>query len=240
MQTPDHSVFRLHRIRLSKVNSFLYHRPGEALLVDCGNPGSEQKILHEMEKLGLSPEHLKLLVLTHCHKDHAGSARRLKELTSCQIVVQESEAERLRLGRTPFPPGTRWKAKLLIGLGRVLGPTMLNYPGTEPDLLLEGDYKLGSRGFPVQLLHCPGHTPGSMLVLTEGGELICGDSFFGLKGKLHFPPFAEDVPRLLESWEQLLDLDPPPHTIYPAHGHAFPWQRFVNEADAGLKRYARL
>jgi glyoxylase-like metal-dependent hydrolase (beta-lactamase superfamily II) len=239
MAEPASGDFRLHPIRLPHVNCYLYYRPGEALLVDCGNPGADEAILREMEKLGLAPADLKLLVLTHSHADHAGSARRLKELTSCQIAVHGAEADRLRMGSTPFPGGTRWKAKVLVALGRAFRSGMLNYPGVEPDLLVEGDSWLSAHGFPLQVLHCPGHTRGSMLVLTPEGELLSGDSFFGLEGKLHFPPFAEDVPRLLESWERLRDLDPPPHTIYPAHGHPFSWQRFLHEADTGLKRYAR-
>ena len=114
----DSTDFTLHQIRLFNVSCYLLYRPGACLLIDSGNAGSEVKFLEELNRLGLRPEMLKLLVLTHAHYDHAGSARRLKELTGCKIMIHSSEAERIRRGFTGLPPGTRWKAKLLVGVGR--------------------------------------------------------------------------------------------------------------------------
>ncbi len=61
-------------------------------------------------------------------------------------------------------------------------------------------FDLKEFGFPGKVIHTPGHTFGSMVVLMEGGELIGGDTFFGLENKQHFPPFAEDPQALLKSW----------------------------------------
>jgi len=110
--------YKIHRIGLVNVSSYLIHRPGEAILVDSGSSGSEEKILETLQRLGLEPNQLKLLVLTHSHFDHAGSAGRLKELTACKVMVHRSEAERLRKGYSPIPAGTRWKAKLLVPMDR--------------------------------------------------------------------------------------------------------------------------
>jgi len=228
-------AFRLQRIGLGNVNTYLLWRPGEALLVDCGNPGSEKKILKAMKALGLDPRMLKILVLTHAHFDHAGSAARLKDICHCEVVVHALEADRLRAGRTPFPAGTRWKARVLVSLGRLFARPMMRYPACEPDRILQGEVDLQDEGLPVRVIPAPGHTPGSQLVLTAEGDLISGDSFFGLENKLHFPPFAEDAGRLLDSWKEIRDLDA--HTIHPAHGHAFPFQDFLKEYPAALKRY---
>ncbi|MCD4709511.1 MAG: MBL fold metallo-hydrolase, partial [Bacteroidales bacterium] len=101
------TTYKVHRIGLVNVSSYLIYRPGEAILVDCGNNGSELKILETLKGLGLEPGMLKLLVLTHSHFDHAGSAGRLKELTGCKVVIHRSEGERLRKGFSPIPSGTR-------------------------------------------------------------------------------------------------------------------------------------
>ena len=108
------AAYKVQRIGLGNVSCYLLHRPGEAILVDCGNGGSEQKILKTLSQLKLEPEMLRLLVLTHSHFDHAGSAGRLKEITGCQVMVHRREAERLSRGYSPIPPGTRWKAKVLV------------------------------------------------------------------------------------------------------------------------------
>jgi glyoxylase-like metal-dependent hydrolase (beta-lactamase superfamily II) len=51
--------FKLHRIGLSNVSAYLLHRPGEAVLVDCGNAGSETRILKDLDRLGLAPSMLR-------------------------------------------------------------------------------------------------------------------------------------------------------------------------------------
>ena len=230
--------YKVQRIGLVNVSSYLIHRPGEAILVDCGSAGSELKILETFKRLGLEPAMLKLLILTHSHFDHAGSAGRLKELTGCKILVHSSEAERLRKGKSPIPSGTRWKAKLLVGLGRIIARRLGKFPPAEPDLLVEQMADLGEYGFPAKVLHTPGHTPGSMVVLLEGGELIAGDTLFGWEGKQHFPPFAEDLPRLVESWKYIRDLDI--KTIYPAHGRSISRESFLAEFDGAVSRYSRI
>jgi len=229
------SAYKFHRIGLVNVSCFLIHRPGEAILVDCGNTGSEVKILEKFKDLGLEPGMLKLLVLTHEHFDHAGSARSLKELTGCRIMIHRLAAERLRKGLSPIPSGTRWKAKLLVSVGRVFARRLMHYPGAEPDLLADDRFDLESFGFPGMVIHAPGHTEGSMVVLMKDGELVAGDTLFGLENKQHFPPFAEDLPALLRSWEMIRELQV--KTIFPAHGHSFSFESFLSEFEDAMERY---
>jgi glyoxylase-like metal-dependent hydrolase (beta-lactamase superfamily II) len=227
--------YRVHRISLINVSCYLIYREGEAILVDCGNKGADVKILREMEELGLTPGMLRLLILTHVHFDHAGSAASLKSATGCRIMVHRIEADRLRKGSTPIPGATRWKARLLVALGRIFRPGIMQFPGVDPDVLVDETASLEPYGFRGEVLHTPGHTPGSMVVLLEGGELIAGDTLFGVEGKQHFPPFAEDLPSLLRSWELIRSL--PVKEIYPAHGKSFSYNAFMEEFGGAVKRY---
>jgi glyoxylase-like metal-dependent hydrolase (beta-lactamase superfamily II) len=179
---------------------------------------------------------LRLLVLTHSHFDHAGSAAKLKELTGCRLMVHRSEADRLRSGRSPIPPGTRWKAKLLVALGRIVARKLMKFPGAEPDLLVDESYDLAAFGFPGRVIHTPGHTFGSMVVLMEEGQLIAGDTLFGVADKQHFPPFAEDQGKLVESWKQIRNMKV--KTCYPAHGRHFSFDSFLAEYDSAVKKYS--
>lgn len=233
--TPE--SYTLKRLGLGNVAAYLIHRPGEAILVDCGNKGSEERILKTLEGVGLEPEMLKLLILTHVHFDHAGSARRLKELTGCRIMVHQSEVKRLSEGFTPIPAGTRWKAKILVGLGRLFARRIGYFPGAEPDLLVSEFFDLEEFGFPGKVIHTPGHTHGSMVVLMQGGELIGGDTIFGLEGKQHFPPFAEDLSALLRSWKRIRDMKPA--MLYPAHGRSFSFDSFLAEFEGAMERYSK-
>jgi glyoxylase-like metal-dependent hydrolase (beta-lactamase superfamily II) len=227
--------YTIHRIFLGNVSCFLVYRKGEAILVDCGNQGSEVKILETMQKLGMEPGMLRLLILTHVHFDHAGSAARIQAMTGCLVAVHRSEADRLREGMTPIPGGTRWKAKLVVAVGRRFRPRIMKFTGTEPDILVENSLSLDPHGFKGEVIHTPGHTPGSMVILLEGGELLAGDTLFGVEGKQHFPPFAEDLPSLLKSWEMIRSLTVT--RIYPAHGRSFSRQQFLDEFNGAMERY---
>lgn len=229
------AAYQVKRISLREVSAFLIYRPGSAILVDSGKEGSEGRILETIAHAGLDPGMLELLVLTHVHFDHAGSARKIKELTGCRIMVHESEKERLKAGFAPIPGGTRWKARLLVALGRTVARRIGKFSGAEPDLLVKDAMGLEAFGFPGRVIHTPGHTRGSMVVLMDGGELFAGDTLFGLQGKQHFPPFAEDLPALVGSWGHIRTL--PVKTIYPAHGRSFGSESFLEEFHGAVKRY---
>jgi glyoxylase-like metal-dependent hydrolase (beta-lactamase superfamily II) len=232
---PSDRSYTFHPIRLPNVSVFLIHTGEGAMLVDSGNRGSESRILKEMKNLGLEPGMLSLLVLTHAHFDHAGSAARLREVTGCRIMVHRSEEDRMREGFTGLPPGTRWKARVLVGLGRTFARRLGKFPPAVPDLLVDGEADLADYGFPGKVIHAPGHTPGSMVVLMEGGELVAGDTLFGVEGKQHFPPYAEDLPSLVESWKAIREWKV--KRAYPAHGHDFPWESFLAEFGGAMERY---
>jgi glyoxylase-like metal-dependent hydrolase (beta-lactamase superfamily II) len=76
-----------------------------------------------------------------------------------------------------------------------------------------------------------------MVVLMEGGELISGDTLFGMENKQHFPPFAEDLPALVRSWTLIRELGVT--TVYPAHGRSFSFESFLAEYDAAMERYGQ-
>ena len=112
---------------------------------------------------------------------------------------------------------------------------MGKFPRAESDLTADDTFDLQNYGFPGKVIHSPGHTFGSMVVLMNDGELIAGDTLFGVENKQHFPPFAEDLPALVKSWKRIKDL--PAKTIYPAHGRSFPFDSFLAEFDSAMKRY---
>lgn len=219
--------YSLQRISLVGVAAYLLFRPGEAILVDSGRQGSEEKIIHEMARNGLQPTDLKLLILTHAHYDHAGSARRLKEITGCRILIHRLEAARLEAGFTPMPSGTRWKAKVVVTVGRIFARRLMKYSPALPDILMEASYSLAEFGFPGRLIHTPGHTFGSVVVLLGKGEMITGDTLFGLAGKRIFPPFAEDKAGLIKSWKRISEMEI--KIFYPAHGASISRDNFMKE-----------
>jgi glyoxylase-like metal-dependent hydrolase (beta-lactamase superfamily II) len=72
----------------------------------------------------------------------------------------------------------------------------------------------------------PGHTPGSISVVTDRGDVLCGDavmSFLPITGAGLRPIFVSDRAEVFASWRKMLDNGAA--TIYPAHGAPMPAAR---------------
>jgi len=80
---------------LPYVLPYLLKDGDDTVLVDCGwNTDSAYQALEEgMKEHGSHPNDINKLVVTHIHPDHYGMAGRLKQLSSCEIVLHEKDAE---------------------------------------------------------------------------------------------------------------------------------------------------
>jgi glyoxylase-like metal-dependent hydrolase (beta-lactamase superfamily II) len=164
---------QIQTIKLGGVNCFLVHDEG-IILVDTGTPGQHDKILKQVKKLGLNPLDIELIIITHGHGDHFGSAHKIKELTGAKLAVHKEDANIVKEGRKVFPPGlTKW-GRFMAFVWRPMF-SLINFTGVEPDILLEGDFKLAEFGIKGRIIHTPGHTKGSVSVFLDGGEAIVGD-----------------------------------------------------------------
>ncbi len=61
------------------------------LLIDTGFPYQAKKIIRFIRAIGRGPEELSLIILTHHHIDHRGSARALKKLTGAKIAAHTDD-----------------------------------------------------------------------------------------------------------------------------------------------------
>jgi len=111
-----------------------------------------------------------------------------------------------------------WVFRVLLPIGRRFGAV----PALAPDVLLEDGQSLATFGVEATVLHLPGHTRGSIGVLTPHGDLFCGDLFWNVRQpRLH--PLIDDLASARASVERLKGL--PIRTIHPAHGGPFPANR---------------
>jgi glyoxylase-like metal-dependent hydrolase (beta-lactamase superfamily II) len=131
----------------------------EAVVVD---PGDEpDRILETLSGAGLKAV---ALVHTHAHFDHVGCSALLKRITGAPILMHESDL--------PLYEN-------LDEQGKAFGVSM-DKPGSVDRLLVHGDRVACGAGA-LQVLHTPGHTPGSLSFRMEGDEgdiLFSGDTLF--------------------------------------------------------------
>ena len=166
-------------------------------VVDTGISGNGEAIVSYIRKIGRSPSDLRWIIVTHFHFDHSGSAAELHELTGARIVAHKDETEPgpdgtllLRKGNEGESPPTwyRWAQRVAGGGG---GPRPPREPRRFPDTPVHetvehGDVVPCMAG--LQIIHSPGHTPGSISPLLTGPRaLFLGDSVLNNIDRLSRP-----------------------------------------------------
>jgi glyoxylase-like metal-dependent hydrolase (beta-lactamase superfamily II) len=211
----------IEKIRLGVCNTYLIRGEQGAVLVDAGQAGWAASFLRRLKNHALSPEDIRLIVVTHVHFDHVGNLKTLAQRCGCPVAIHTDEAPLLASGTVVFPPGTNLLGTVAASLGRGISP-LLKYAAVTPDILVSDELPLEPFGVPGKILATPGHTQGSVSVLLPDGTACVGDLAANhLPGRIGpvFPPFADNRDRLLQSWRRLLDDGA--KTICPGHGPPF-------------------
>lgn len=212
----------LHKIRLGLCNAYLIQGEGGAVLVDTGHPHFEGIFIRYLRKRAISPEDIQLIVITHVHFDHVGGLKHLKTLCGCPAAVHVLAASELSHGAVFFPPGTNLFGRMASLLGSTVGRPLMTYPTVKAEILVSEEMSLAPFGVSGEIIPTPGHTTNSLTVLLTSGEAFVGDlaaNYLPANLGPIFPPFAEDVEALLESWDVLLKAGA--RIICPGHGRPF-------------------
>jgi glyoxylase-like metal-dependent hydrolase (beta-lactamase superfamily II) len=213
---------RIHHIRLG-INSCYLIGGNNYVMVDAGVPHKAEKFRKEIRKLGIRPEEIRLMVLTHSHFDHAGSAYEIQQMTGAKIACHEMERPYLEEGGFAMPKGVNLWGKISHPL---FFPVFkkIKFPKVKADIVLKGnEMPLDEYGIQGSIIHTPGHTEGSISVLLQSGEAFVGcmahnNLPFRLRPGL--PIYAQDIEKIKESWKILLSKGV--KMVYPGHGNPFP------------------
>jgi hydroxyacylglutathione hydrolase len=215
-------IVRIAILPFGMVNCHLIIGPQGCILVDTGLPGSAPKIAKALRRQGRTFADIKLIVITHAHVDHAGSADAIRALSGAPIVAHQGDLCHYMQEKPMTFCATGWFGHLFLKTGLILQP----YAPFTPDILLSEDERLElvRYGIPGTVRHTPGHTAGSISIQLESGSALVGDLIAsgvllgGLvrTGHAMRPPFEDEPHATAQALQSLLDGGM--RTFYMGHG----------------------
>lgn len=185
-------------IMAQQMRNFAYligdRETGQAVVVDPAYAAGDLLDALEADDMALSG-----VLVTHHHPDHVGGSMMGFELKGLAELLE----------RVSVPVHVNTHEALWVS--RVTGIPMGDLTAHE-----HGD-KVNVGDIEIELLHTPGHTPGSQCFLLDG-RLVAGDTLFldGC-GRTDFP--GGDVDEMYRSLQQLAALSGDP-TVFPGHWYS--------------------
>jgi hydroxyacylglutathione hydrolase len=210
------SGYTIIQILSGRSNVFLLTNGIRNILIDTSSKRHWNKL--EKRLTGLDIHHIDILILTHTHFDHAANANRIKRKYNALVFLHEKEASYLASGCNIIPAGTNIITRSIITLFANRVFSRLSYDPCQPDVLVGSSLDLKEFGFNAYIIHTPGHTEGSISLIVDNEIAIVGDTMFGISRWSVFPPFANDIIKMIESWGKLLETGC--LLFIPAHGTA--------------------
>jgi hydroxyacylglutathione hydrolase len=169
----------------------------EAIVID---PGDEiERVQAILTRHGLK---VKYIVATHAHIDHVGGLRKLQDLTGAPALMHEADWPLYQ----NLAVQAAWLGVEPPGLAEV------------NQFLREGD-SLGWGSLSLEVLHTPGHSPGSVSLYLGGehGRIFAGDTLFqGGVGRWDLWGGSEE--QLRRSIREKLLPFPDETPVFPGHG----------------------
>jgi glyoxylase-like metal-dependent hydrolase (beta-lactamase superfamily II) len=168
----------------------------EAVIIDPA--GEEEKISALIEEEDVK---VKYILNTHGHADHVLANQRLKQMLSVPTSMHELDDQFFS------QKDVREESSKEFGL-----------PPSEPvDIKLKDGDVLEVGTLKINVIHTPGHTPGSVCYLVNG-NLFTGDTLFvGAVGRTDLTGASLDI--LLDSLERKLLPLPPETIVWPGHDY---------------------
>lgn len=208
----------IQRIPVRETNCYLLQSGGGTVLIDPGPVGGASTVMAGAAEAGIQPEDVRLILVTHGHLDHYGAAAGVKAWCGAPVGAYHSEPAFSQDRRNALPPAQTIRSSVVRWFYLLLSP-LAHFPPLEADLLLDDGASLSPYGVEAQVMLVPGHSPGSVAVVTAEGDAFVGDLFTNYAVPSQ-PIYLSDREAWQRSYEQIQALGP--RMVYVGHGEPFP------------------
>jgi hydroxyacylglutathione hydrolase len=227
-------------INLSGVNCYLAKTDVGYILIDTGFLSKRARLEQELATAGCRPGNLNLIILTHGDTDHADNAAYLRAKYGGKIALHALEAPIVEHGdmssaRQAKPDKIGLIFKIMIPLAPLLFKTNA-FDYFKPDFTIDEGFDLAEYGFAAKVLHLPGHSKGSIGLLTPedfssqpasaGPAVFCGDLLYNFIGRPS-GQLIDDLADFDASIEKLKRLGV--IMVYPGHGKSFTLEHYLKK-----------
>ncbi|MCW4052489.1 MAG: MBL fold metallo-hydrolase [Candidatus Bathyarchaeota archaeon] len=203
------------------VNCYLVRTGDGFILIDTGMTSKRSEIERKLESAGCKPGNLSLIVLTHGDFDHSGNAAYFRKRFGAQIAMHKDDSG---MGQRGDMLWNRSKRNILIRAIFKLFFRLSKSDWFKPDLYIDKGDDFYGYGFDAKVLDIPGHSKGSIGILTGSGDLFCGDLLANVD-KPEIWSIIDDSFAAQASVRKLKRLRI--KTVYPGHGKPFPMELFM-------------
>lgn len=188
----------IHAVRVIGANAFLLVGD-ELTLVDAGHRGSIRMLRAYVARMGRHMRDITRIICTHGHPDHIGGVHEIAAASGARVHLHPADMERLRIPLRDVFAGRPAPGAIIAYLTRA---------PSDAAALADGEIVPVLGG--LEVLHTPGHTPGSICLYSRERRLvIVGDMLQRMRGEVTYPNyvFTDDMGLARRSIARLAELD---------------------------------
>ncbi len=182
MVEPEKIADGVFRIAPGRSNCYLL-AGNDLTLIDTGMPGDAETIKAAINAIGLKPEKIGHILITHGHLDHTGSLAEIKKISNAKVTAGVKDSSYIQglhktwtMGREGFG-GKIFKTVLFF-----METFVFNYQPAQVDMPCQGGETIDCFGG-IQVIATPGHSPGSLSFYHKDKKLLfVGDALNGTGG----------------------------------------------------------
>lgn len=210
----------IHRIKCGNGNCYIIENGVDGILVDTGKKEFVNRVMEACRQY-----HVKLIVLTHAHFDHAENAAQISNALGIPIGMSEKDCNLIPSNVNQELSAETFFGKIVLSVS-LKDFSVRTLEKFKPDIFLKDGDSLSDYGINASIIALPGHTDGTIGIDVENKGLIVGDALMNM----FYPTVSmlfHDKSKMLDSAGKISRLGN--RTIYFGHGKSVPNKQWVKQ-----------